>query len=200
MNSVLPIQKWQIVQWSTLIIAILFVLILLAQGMKEDSFRLLIRLTARSSCILFLLAFIASSWHKLKPSQVSNWLLQNRRYFGLSMAISHGFHAVAIAGVAVLTSENMVRDNFAANLGYVFILVMTITSFQRPAALLGRRSWKILHTVGMYYLWLSFTVAFTEKMGDSWLFYAPWVIVLISALILRLIVLVKGRKPFLVNN
>ncbi|MGL5834552.1 MAG: hypothetical protein ACRC1Z_15155 [Waterburya sp.] len=194
MNKVLPIQKWQIVQCSTLIIATVFILILLAQGMKEDSFRLLIRLTARSSCILFLLAFIASAWQKLKPSKVSQWLLQNRRYFGLSMAISHGFHAIAIAGVAVLTSENMVRDNFDANLGYVFILVMTITSFQRPAALLGRRSWKILHTLGIYYLWLSFTVGFGTRIGESWLFYAPWVMVLISTLILRLIVLVKGQK------
>jgi methionine sulfoxide reductase heme-binding subunit len=197
MNKVkkaLPIQRWQIVQWSTLIIATVFMVILLVEGMKEDSFRLLIRFTARSSCILFLLAFIASAWQKLKPSKVSQWLLQNRRYFGLSMAISHGFHAVAIAGVAVLTSENMVRDNFGANLGYIFILLMTITSFPRPAALLGRRSWKILHTLGMYYLWLSFTVAFTEKLGESWLFYTPWVIALISALILRMIVLVKSAK------
>jgi methionine sulfoxide reductase heme-binding subunit len=190
-----PIQKWQIVQYSTLIIAIVFILILVVQGIREDSFRLLIRLTARSSCILFLLAFIASSWQKLKPSKVSQWLLQNRRYLGLSMAISHGFHAVAIAGVAVLTSENMVRNNFDANLGYVFILLMTITSFQRPAALLSRRSWKILHTLGIYYLWLSFTVGFGKRIGESWLFYTPWVIVLISALILRLLVLVKGCAP-----
>ncbi|NJK55146.1 MAG: hypothetical protein HC939_03780 [Pleurocapsa sp. SU_5_0] len=196
MNKLLPIQKWQIVQWSTLIIATVFALILLAEGMSEESFRLLIRFTARSSCILFLLAFIASAWQKLKPSQVSKWLLQNRRYLGLSMAISHGLHAVAIAGVAVLTSENMVRDNFGANLGYVFILLMTITSFKRPAAILGRRSWKILHTVGMYYLWLSFTVAFAEKLGESWLFYTPWVVMLISALILRLILLIKKtEKP-----
>jgi methionine sulfoxide reductase heme-binding subunit len=186
MNKPFPIQKWQIVQGSTLIIATVFALILLDQGLKEDSFRLLIRFTARSSCILFLLAFIASVGQKLKPSQVSQWLLQNRRYLGLSMAISHGFHAVAITGVAVLTSENMVRDNFSANLGYVFILLMVITSFQRPAAILGRRSWKILHTVGMYYLWLSFTVAFAQRLGESWLFYTPWVIVLICALILRL--------------
>jgi methionine sulfoxide reductase heme-binding subunit len=191
MNKVLPIQRWQIVQWSTLIIATVFALTLSAQGMREDSFRLLIRLTARSSCFLFLLAFIASAWQKLKPSQVSKWLLQNRRYLGLSMAISHGFHAVAIAGVAVLTSENMVRNNLDANLGYVFILLMTVTSFPRLAALLGKRSWKILHTVGIYYLWLSFTVGFGKRIGESWLFYTPWVIVLISALILRLLVLVK---------
>jgi hypothetical protein len=110
------------------------------------------------------------------------------------MAISHGFHAVAIAGVAVLTSENMVRNNLDANLGYVFILLMTITSFQRPAALIGKRGWKILHTVGIYYLWLSFTVAFAGRLGESSLFYAPWVIVLIFALILRLIMLVKRAK------
>jgi methionine sulfoxide reductase heme-binding subunit len=194
MNRVLPFQKWQIVQSSTLIIATTFAAILLAKGMSEDSFRLLIRFTARSSCILFLLAFIASAWQKLKPSQVSNWLLQNRRYLGLSMAISHGFHAVAIAGVAILTSENMVRDNFAANLGYIFILLMTITSFKRPAAVLGRRNWKILHTLGIYYLWLSFTVAFAEKLAESWLFYAPWVAMLIFALILRSIVLVKRAE------
>jgi methionine sulfoxide reductase heme-binding subunit len=188
MNRVLPFQKWQIVQSSTLIIATIFAAILLAKGMSEDSFRLLIRFTARSSCILFFLAFTASAIQKLKPSQASRWLLQNRRYLGLSMAISHGFHAIAIAGVAILTSENMVRDNFTANLGYVFILLMTITSFKRPAAILGRHNWKILHTLGMYYLWLSFTVAFAEKLGESWLFYAPWVAILIFALILRLLV------------
>ncbi|PSB08829.1 hypothetical protein C7B62_15425 [Pleurocapsa sp. CCALA 161] len=196
MNILLPIQKWQIVQYSTLIIVTVFALILLAKGMSEDSFRLLIRFTARSSCILFLLAFIASAWQKLKPSQVSTWLLQNRRYFGLSMAISHGFHALAIAEVAVLTSENMVRDNFGANLGYVFILLMTITSFKRPAAILGRRNWKILHKLGIYYLWLSFTVAFAKRLGESWLFYTPWVAMLIFALILRLILLMKrAEKP-----
>ena len=188
MNRVLPFQKWQIVQSSTLIIATVFAVILLAKGMREDSFRLLIRFTARSSCILFLLAFIASTWQKLKPSQASSWLLQNRRYLGLSMAISHGFHAIAISGVAILTSENMVRDNFTANLGYVFILLMTITSFKRPATILGRHNWKILHTLGMYYLWLSFTVAFGKRLGESWLFYTPWVAILISALILRLLV------------
>jgi methionine sulfoxide reductase heme-binding subunit len=197
MNKSISIQKWQIVQWSTLIIVVVFLLILVAQGIREDSFRLLIRLTARSSCILFLLAFITSAWQKLKPSRVSQWLLQNRRYLGLSMAISHGFHAVAIAGVAVLTSENMVRNNFDANLGYVFILLMSITSFQRPAELLGRRGWKILHTLGIYYLWLSFTVGFGKRIGESWLFYTPWVIMLIAALILRLLVLVKNQKTVL---
>jgi methionine sulfoxide reductase heme-binding subunit len=183
----LTIQRWQIVKWSTIIIGTAFGLILIFQGMNEASWRMAIRLTARTSCILFLLAFCASALRRFKSTSFTNWLLRNRRYLGLSMAVSHGFHAIAIAGVAILTSENMVRDNHGANLGYVFIVLMTITSFERPAAILGRRNWRILHTVGMYYLWLSFTYAFSERLHESWLFYTPCVIVLILALGLRFI-------------
>ncbi|MDJ0594486.1 MAG: hypothetical protein QNJ72_31675 [Pleurocapsa sp. MO_226.B13] len=180
-------QRWQIVKWSTIAIATIFALILVFNGINEASFRIAIRFTARSSCVLFLLAFTASSLRRLRPNPLTNWLLSNRRYLGLSMAISHGFHAIAIAGVALLTSENMVRDNHGANLGYLFIILMTITSFKRPANILGRRNWKILHTVGMYYLWLSFTVAFSEKLSEFWLLYLPFISALTVAIMLRFI-------------
>ncbi|MGL4880057.1 MAG: hypothetical protein ACRC8K_03220, partial [Waterburya sp.] len=107
----LTIQRWQIVKWSTIIIGTAFLLILLIQGFNEASWRIAIRLTARTSCILFLLAFCASALRRFKTTAFTNWLVRNRRYLGLSMAVSHGFHAVAIAGVAFFTSENMVRDN-----------------------------------------------------------------------------------------
>ncbi|MEM6612756.1 MAG: hypothetical protein AAF652_10985 [Cyanobacteria bacterium P01_C01_bin.72] len=194
MKRILPIQKWQIVQWSTAIIGIALVFILLLNGLNEASWRIAIRFTARTSCILFLLAFTASSFRRIKSTSFSNWLITNHRYLGLSIAISHGYHAIAIAAVAILTSENMVRDNHGANLGYVFIILMTITSFEPPATLLGRRSWKILHTVGMYYLWLSFTVAFSERISESWLLYFPFMASLIIGLILRFIPLKRRLK------
>ena len=193
MSKILSLQKWQLVKYSTVFIASVFVFILLFNGINESSFRIAIRFTARTSCILFLAAFCASSLRQISSNSLTNWLSSNRRYLGLSMAVSHGFHAVAITGVAVLTSENMVRDNHGATLGYVFILLMTITSFKSPAAILGRRNWKILHTVGMYYLWLSFTIAFSERLNESWFIYIPFVTVLILALILRLIQ--RNRKP-----
>ena len=187
MTTVFLLRRWQIVKWSTIFIATVFALILLANGINESSFRIAIRFTARSSCILFLLAFCASSLRRLGSTGITNWLLHNRRYLGLSMAVSHGFHAIAIAYVAILTSENMVRDNHSANLGYMFIILMTITSFKYPAAILGRRNWRILHTVGMYYLWLSFTYAFSERLNESWLIYFPFVAILILAFVLRFI-------------
>ena len=185
MIKLASLQRWQLVKWSTISIAVVFGLILLANGINEASFRIAIRFTARSSCVLFLLAFTASSWRRVRSTPFSNWLVKNRRYLGLSMAISHGFHALAIVGVAILTAENMVRDNHDANLGYLFIILMAITSFERPASLLGRRGWKILHTTGMYYLWLSFLVGFSTRLGESWLLYSPFVLVLTLAMILR---------------
>lgn len=190
----LTIQRWQIVQWSAIIIGTAVGLIFIFQGVNEASWRIAIRLTARTSCILFLLAFCASALRRFRSTVFTNWLLRNRRYLGLSMAVSHGFHAVAIAGVAIFTSENMVRDNHGGNLGYLFILMMTITSFEAPAAILGRRNWRILHTVGMYYLWLSFTFSFSQRLHESWLIYTPFTVVLILALGLRLISLVRNSK------
>ena len=194
MTKVLRLSNWQIVKYATIFIATAFAFILFVNGINESSFRIAIRFTARSSCILFVLAFCASSSHKLTTTTLSKWLLQNRRYLGLSMAISHGFHAIAIAGVAILTSENMVRDNHLATLGYIFIILMSITSFKRPAAILGRRNWRILHTVGMYYLWLSFTFSFGKRLTESWLIYSPFVVVLVLAFILRLLPF-KQRNP-----
>ena len=194
MTKLFLLQRWQIVKWSTIAIAFVFALILLSNNVNEASFRIAIRFTARSSCVLFLLAFCASSLHGIKKTPFSHWLLNNRRYLGLSMAISHGFHAIAIAGVAILTSENMVPDSLDASLGYVFIILMTITSFKRPAAVLGRRNWRILHTIGMYYLWLSFTVAFGMRLSESWLIYPPFVLALILVAILRIIPKKKRHK------
>ncbi|MEM7759473.1 MAG: hypothetical protein AAF298_15305 [Cyanobacteria bacterium P01_A01_bin.40] len=198
MTTVSPIQRWQIVKWSTIFIAMAFCLILLVNGINEASWRIAIRFTARTSCLLFLLAFTASSLRRLQSTPLTNWLVTNRRYLGLSMAISHGFHALAIAGVAISTSENMVKDNHHANLGYVFLILMTITSFKRPAAILGGRNWRILHTVGMYYLWLSFLVGFSTRLSESWLIYTPFTSVLLLAIVLRPIS--TKKKLYLTNN
>ncbi len=73
---------------------------------------------------------------------------------------------------------------------------MTATSFERTTAWLNRlhqRAWKILHTVGMYYLWLAFTYAFSTNLAKSML-YLPFVILLVLAMMLRLFALVIYPK------
>ena len=192
MNAIYNFQGWNLVKNSAIAIASFLVLILIVHGINEPSMRIAIRLTARTSCILFLMTFSASSWRRFKSNRFTQWLLRNRRYLGLSMAVSHGFHAIAILGVAMLSTETIPMDNHGGNLGYLFIIAMTITSFPTPASILGDRGWHILHTVGMYYLWLAFIYSFSKRLDESMLIYLPFISLLIIAIALRLIVPLMG--------
>lgn len=187
MNAIYNIQKWNLVKASTLAIIVFLSLIIIFHGINEHSMAIAIRLTARTSCILFLLAFCGSSLRRFKANKFTRWLLSNRRYFGLSMAVSHGFHAIAIIGAAILSKE-IPTDNHGGNLGYLFIIAMTITSFRYPASLFGDRSWHILHTVGMYYLWLAFIYSFSNRLNESLLIYLPFVCLLVIAIALRFLI------------
>ncbi len=181
-------QKWSIVGFSALAIAAMLASILLIHGVDEQSMRIAIRATARTSCILFVSAFIASSVRKIWSNQLSTWLLKNRRYLGVSFAVSHGFHALAIIGLAIVTPHSAVETDHGGNLGYLFIIALTATSFDRTAKLLSPNAWKILHTVGAYYLWLALTYPFSMGLVDrqSIHIYLPFVALLVFAVVLRL--------------
>ena len=181
------LQGWNIVGWTTLTIALIFLGIVMVQGINEQSMRIAIRTTARTSCLLFLGAFVASPLRYFWSNKLTKWLRLNRRYLGVAMSVSHGFHAIAIMGLAILTTDPSLGNNHGGNLGYFFIIAMTATSFKSTTALLGDRYWKILHTVGMYYLWLAFIYTFSHGLEKSWLIYLPFVSLLALAFLLRLI-------------
>ena len=58
---------------------------------------MVIRFTARTSLLLFCLAFSAAALARLWPNAWTRWQRRNRRYLGVTFAASHGIHAVAIA-------------------------------------------------------------------------------------------------------
>jgi hypothetical protein len=128
-----------------------------------------IRATARTSLFFFLIAFLASSFAKVFRTEFTRWLLRNRRYFGLSFAVSHLFHLIFILTLNHLMKGELfqsypVQIFIGGGLGYVFILLMSLTSNDRAVKLLGIRRWKILHFVGAYYLWFVF---FFTYFGDA---------------------------------
>lgn len=65
-----------------MLLALLTVSMLLAQPDAEGA-RRLIRLTARLSLVLFLLAFVASAWWRRWPGAMSAALMRQRRQVGL---------------------------------------------------------------------------------------------------------------------
>src|SRR5688572_7588831 len=55
-----------------------------------------IRWTARTSLVLFALAYVARPLVQLRPTPFPKALLARRKWLGLSFAASHGFHLAGI--------------------------------------------------------------------------------------------------------
>jgi hypothetical protein len=187
---------WPIVGWSTLIVAALAISVLLAAGGGEAGWRAVIRLTARTSLILFTAAFIASSLRALWQTPMTRWLLANRRYIGVSFAASHALHLVGI--IAVIRTAPDFRTNAVTAVGgglaYVFLAAMTATSSDRAVAWLGARRWRLLHKSGMYYCWFIFFITYAPRLLLGWAdaaLYAPFVAILLGSLGLR----AAARQP-----
>jgi DMSO/TMAO reductase YedYZ heme-binding membrane subunit len=80
----------------------------------------------------------------------------------LASAARGGDHRLCPPGPRSLLATNRVTE-FTGAIAYVFILAMAATSFGASAAWIGRRAWTILHTVGSYYIWISFAIAFGKR-------------------------------------
>jgi methionine sulfoxide reductase heme-binding subunit len=187
------IQRWHIVACSTLMVSLAVGAIALLYGLTETGLRIAIRFTARSSCVLFLLAFVGSSLAALWPSAITQWLRANRRYFGLSFAASHVWHAIAIIGLAFFSQGKAISYSPGGMLGYVFIVLMAATSNNGAMQWLGDRRWQILHLVGAYYLWIAFFVSFSKRWTVSFI-YPSLTVLLVVAMGLRIFNLIDRRR------
>lgn len=170
---------------------------LLAAMPGVDGIRMLIRATARTSLLLFLAAYIASAAWALAPSSATRWLRANRRQLGLSFAVSHFIHAGAIYALSqadpALFAQLVMPATFVTGaLAYVFILLMSATSFDATAAWLGRRNWRVLHTAGLWYIWLSFVFTLGKRVMQG-PFYVVALITVFGALGLRIAAWRKAR-------
>jgi DMSO/TMAO reductase YedYZ heme-binding membrane subunit len=167
-----------------------------------DGVRAAIRLTARTSLVLFVLAFTASAAFRLWPSGFTRWQRQNRRQLGLAFAVSHGVHLGAIIAFARLDAPAFAARTTTGSLisgaiAYAFIVAMAVTSFDRTAAWLGARRWKLLHVAGSYYVWMSFAIAFARR-APAEPAYLAGVLVLGAALGARWLPRCPFRRPAVV--
>ena len=100
-----------------------------------------------------------SALHTLFPGTFTAWMLRNRKYVGLCFAV-----AMAWQGFFIYLMSNFHRDYYFENIfylrdelegstGYIFLTAMVVTSFRFGRKFLSQKQWKVLHTVGLYYLW-----------------------------------------------
>ena len=169
---------------------LLMAAVLLVLDPTVDGVRRLIRSTARSSLLLFLLAFTASAAARQIPGAWTRWQLRNRRYLGLGFAVSHTIHLAAIVAFALLDPTGFggatnTGTVVSGGLAYLFIAAMSITSFDAAVAWIGAARWKLLHLIGLYYIWISFVITFGKRIPMSTGYALP-VLLLLLALAFRL--------------
>jgi DMSO/TMAO reductase YedYZ heme-binding membrane subunit len=184
-------EGWRLFALLTAILAASCLWIAAMRGFEVEGVRMVIRFTARTSLVLFCLAFGAAALARLRPSGWTRWLRRNRRQFGVSFAASHGLHAIAITAFANMDPAGFVAATSLASyvfggIGYAIIIAMTATSFDRTAAAIGPRVWRMLHLWGGYYLWAQFVISFGMRIPAMPL-YGLFLIPPFAVLALRLI-------------
>lgn len=158
---------------------------------SADALRSAIRATARSSFALFLLTFLASALVTLLPGAFSRQLMRERRYLGLAFAFSHTVHGVLIYLYAqgfpeLFWAGRTAVANIPGSVGYLFILLLVLTSFKTPTRLLGPRLWKGLHSTGTWVLAGVFCLSFYKRIPmGGW--YPLAFALMFAAIVLKLI-------------
>ena len=184
-------ESWRLLAVLTLSLIALSLWIASMRQFEVEGVRMVIRFTARSSLLLFCLAFSAAALARLRPNAWTRWQRRNRRYLGLSFAASHAIHAVAILVFANMDPAGFAQATSTASyifggIGYAVIIAMSATSFDRTVALMGPRAWRALHLVGGYYLWLQFMVSFGKRVPAMPL-YVGFLAPLLAVMALRMI-------------
>jgi DMSO/TMAO reductase YedYZ heme-binding membrane subunit len=162
---------------------------LLSQPDVEGA-RRLVRVTARVSLALFLLAFMASALWRRWPGTLSSCLMRHRRQVGLLFATSHACHAVGIACLAAWADPDLWAQltpqlsRWIGGAGYVAIVLMTLTSFDAAVRWLGSARWQALHRTCAHVVWLVFVLSCLKRVGAAPVYALPLAL-LVGAMLLR---------------
>jgi methionine sulfoxide reductase heme-binding subunit len=160
---------------------------LLAIAPRETGLQLAARYTARFAFFVFLPAYGASAVHALAPSSLSLWAVKNRRALGLAFAAAHGVHLGALVAYGTVSGQTPPVSSLVLGGGaYVFIFLMALTSNDRAVRWMGHTAWKRLHTAGVHWIWLVFTLSYAKRVAAGKYGYVPLLAVALGVAGLRL--------------
>ena len=183
-------EGWRLFWLLSLALAAMALALLVAAGGGTEAWRLVIRATARTSLLLFLAAFVASAAARLWPGAATHWLRRNRRQLGLAFAMSHLIHALAIVTLyrtdpGTFWTLTNPATSINGSAGYLFIVLLAATSFDRVVRAIGPKAWGWLHWLGVWFVAISFIVSNGKRLPVS-TWYALPVALVIGAIALRL--------------
>ncbi len=127
-----------------------------------------------------------SSWARLAPGRVTRALLRGRRGVGLGFAAAHTVHLAALTTYSVVAAKSPSAVTLVGGGGaYLAMFAMAATSNDAEVHRLGR-AWRMLHTVGAYWLWFVFAFSYGGRVASGKLFFSPQLALALGALGLRI--------------
>lgn len=134
---------------------------LVLYGFGEEGVRLAIRATARTTAAVFVVVFCASSVRRRWPRPLTHWVMRNRRYLGLSAAVSHAYHLGFILSLYAMGvgDDTSLATVIGGGWGFVALFAMAATSNDASQKTLGR-NWRRGHRFGLWTVWIIFAVTF----------------------------------------
>jgi DMSO/TMAO reductase YedYZ heme-binding membrane subunit len=167
-------------------------------GPSEEAIRFVVRHTAKGAVLFFLAAFSASSLQALWPTAWSRTALKNRRWLGLSFALTHLCHLAGLVALGWAYPDPFVENLDAATLvggglAYAFLVAMAATSWNGAVRRLGAGRWRALHTVGSWTIWLIFFQSYLGR-ALSMPLYVPFAALLVACAGLRIARFVAVRR------
>lgn len=163
--------------------------------MSPELIRLFLRISARTSCLLFLAAFAGVGLRSLCQSQWTAWIAKSRPQFLLAFAASHTVHLALIFALA-----SAIPGQFSKRFPpYVLVAGGTLFLLIYGLAIAAFVDWRgrgtvripVLHSpvfqgIAMYLLWLIFALAFVTGTFRHPGTYAFLGLAVVTALALRI--------------
>jgi DMSO/TMAO reductase YedYZ heme-binding membrane subunit len=169
----------------TAAIAVMCLVLVLAYGFGPEGAHAVVRWTARTSLVMFVLAYASRPLVQLRPTRTARDILAYRKWIGLSFAVSHGFHLLGIIAIMWPAPGAFIRSQdptiIVAVITFILLGAMAVTSNERIKKSMQPKTWKRLHRTGMHFAWVSFTATYAGAIAASAVYVAPTLVLLAIA-------------------
>ncbi len=171
----------------TLALLLICVLPMMFRFFDEASIRWALNRSVDMAFPMFWMAFAAGPLRRRLPALSSPWVLRNRRYLGICFGIAFLLHAVLIYFLSVTYPENFEQPEtkviFYGLVIFGITAFMLFTSNNLAVKWLTRPLWRLLHTLGGYFVLVVFAGAFVANVDRFWLW--PYLAVSVLLIFLR---------------
>lgn len=175
----------RIVTTAAVVFGAMCVASLVLYGFGEEGVRSAIRATARTTAAVFVVVFCMSAIRRRWPNPLTHWGMRNRRYLGLSAAVSHAYHLGFILSLYAMgvQGETSLLTLIGGGWGFALLFAMAATSTDAAQKRLGK-NWRRLHRLGIWTVWIIFAVTYFPGVPTSPIAAAAS-LALVAALLLR---------------